>query len=330
LSTRKQKDPIRVLIHGLAFFSRQFPAFLKSDGWEFRNYEPRWSAELVAMTHHLHRCDLAYSWGGRITMGKFLSMARRLGKQKLVMFWCGSDVMEARADYEAGKMEPWIAEKVHWAGSPWLAEEVRAMGLECEYVPSTWVPVVEHPSALPEKFSVLAYLPDAERVNLYGIDQVIAIARTMPKVEFTIVGLRPGQTLSVPCNVKLQGREPDMTSYYRNATVIWRPARHDGLSFMALEALAHGRYVIWSYPFTGAHFAREIEPARMELERLMALHHAKRLEINRVGAEHVARTFCPDNIRKNILTRWRAIVEAPELRGAAKYAAHGVGASPQQ
>ncbi|GAC1684447.1 MAG: hypothetical protein PVS2B2_23460 [Candidatus Acidiferrum sp.] len=325
----KEQVPIRVLIHGLAFFSRRFPAFLKSDGWEFRNYEPRWSTDLVAMTHQLLRCDLAYTWSGRITMGKFLSMARRLGKQKLVMFWCGSDVLEARADYEAGKMEPWIAEKVHWAGSPWLAEEVRAMGLECEYVPSTWVPAVRRPIELPKNFSVLAYLPDAERVNLYGIDQVIAAARQMPNVEFTIVGLRPGQTLSVPGNVRLQGRVSEMTSFYRDATVIWRPARHDGLSFMALEALAHGRHVIWSYPFPGAYLAREIDPARMELERLLELHHAKKLEINWVGAEHVARDYCADKIRMNILTRWRAIVEAPTVSRAAKCSPRGAVASPQ-
>ncbi|HXM98829.1 MAG TPA: hypothetical protein VN982_10170 [Candidatus Dormibacteraeota bacterium] len=316
MSTRKNQDSIRVLIHGLAFFARQFPDFLRTEGWEFRNYEPRWSAELAAMTYHLQRCDLAYTWSGRITMGKFLSMARRLGKKKLVMFWCGSDVLEARDEYDKGKMEPWIAEKIHWAGSSWLAEEVRAMGLECEYVPSTWVPAVQRPMALPSKFSVLAYLPDAERVSLYGIDQVIAVARSMPKVEFKIVGLRAGQTLNVPENVKLHRRTVDMTPFYGNATVIWRPAKHDGLSFMALEALAHGRHVIWSYPFTGAHHAKEAEPARIELQRLLELHEEKKLELNHTGADYVAQNFCSEKIKNNLLTRWRAIVEAPTMSAA--------------
>jgi hypothetical protein len=320
LFTRKENQPIRVLIHGLAYFSQKLPAFLSSDGWEFRNYAPRWSPDLFATIYHLQQCDLAYTWGGRITMGKFLAAARALQKKKLVMFWCGSDVLEARTDFEAGKVDPWVTEKIHWAGSPWLAEEVRAMGLKCEYVPSTWVPAVESLEDLPRKFSVLAYLPDAERVSLYGIDQVLEVAGAMPEVDFTIVGLQPGQRLIAPANVVVHERTSYLAPFYRNATVIWRPARHDGLSFMALEALAHGRHVMWSYPFTGAIHTRDAGAGRMELERLFELHQAKRLEINRTGAEFIAQNFSPAKIREGILSRWKTIVKAPLQLAPSEYA----------
>jgi hypothetical protein len=311
LFTPNEKQPIRVLIHGLAYFSQKLPAFLASDGWEFRNYPPRWSPGLSATIFHLYRCHLAYSWGGRLTMGKFLQVARYLRKKKLVMFWCGSDVLDARMDFEAGRIDPWIAEKIHWAGSPWLAEEVRAMGLNCEYVPSTWVAAVESIEDLPKKFSVLAYLPDANRVNLYGIDQVLEVARAMPQVDFTIVGLQSGQSLNTPANVTVHGRVSHLTPFYRNATVVWRPARHDGLSFMALEALAHGRHVMWSYPFRGAIHVRDASSGRIELQRLFELHQARRLEINSAGVEFIAQNFSPQKIREGILGRWKKIVEAP-------------------
>jgi glycosyltransferase involved in cell wall biosynthesis len=306
-----QAAPIKVLIHGLPYFSRQFPAVLQSEGWEIRNYSPRLSLDLFAMAHQLHRCDLAYSWGGRVTMGKFLSAARFLRKEKVVVFWCGSDVLEAQAEHKAGKTDPWVAERIHWAGAPWLADEVRAMGLTCEYVPITWVPPVKHLSPLPEKFSVLSYLPDTSRVNLYGIDQVLEVARKMPHVRFTIAGLNPGQTLRAPANVTVRQHIPNLEQLFRETTVMWRPARHDGLSFTALEALAHGRHVIWSYPFTGALLSRDAETSQAELERLFALHKANALDVNVAGAEFVARNFSPATIRDELLSRWRTIIESP-------------------
>jgi glycosyltransferase involved in cell wall biosynthesis len=310
LSPNKKNQPIRVLIHGLAYFSQKLPNFLASEGWEFRNYAPRWSLDLPATLYQLHRCDLAYAWGGRVSMGKFLLAARALNKQKLVMFWCGSDVLEARQEFRQGRSGSWIAEKIHWAGAPWLAEEVRALGLHCEYVPTTWVQTVSKLDDLPKRFSVLAYLPDVERINLYGIDQVLEVARELPRIDFTIVGLQPGQTLAAPDNVTLHGRVADLEPFYRNATVIWRPTRHDGLSFMALEALAHGRYVIWSYPFSAAVHAREAGVARMEIERLWELHQMHQLDVNRAGADFIEQNFAPAKIRADILRRWKHIVES--------------------
>jgi glycosyltransferase involved in cell wall biosynthesis len=310
------RPPIKVLIHGLPYFSRQFPAILESKGWEIRNYSPRWSAELFAMAHQLHRCDLAYSWGGRTTMGKFLAAARLLGKKKVVIFWCGSDVLEGQAEHRAGKSDPWVAERIHWAGAPWLADEVRAMGLKCEYVPITWVPPVEEVSPLPKVFSVLSYLPDISRISLYGIDQVLEVAQKMPYVRFTIAGLRRGQSFKVPGNVIVRHHMPSLQQLLRETTVMWRPTRHDGLSFTVLEALAHGRHVIWSYPITGALLARDAATSRAELERLFDLHEANTLDVNRVGAEFVARNFSPDKIRDEFLSRWRTIVEAPSPSSA--------------
>jgi len=254
---------------------------------------------------------LAFSWTGRITMGKFLSMSRLLRKEKVVLFWCGSDVLFAQNEYAQRRfVEPWIAERVHWAGAPWLAGEVRAMGLQCEYVPITWVRPVVQLSPFPQKFSVLCYAPNTDRLELYGIDQVLEVAQAMPAVTFTLVGLLPGQKLTVPDNVKLYRWTEDMTPFYRGATVLWRPTRHDGMSFMALEALAHGRHVIWSYPSPGIIQSREASTARIELQRLLDLHRDGRLAFNHAGVDFVAKSFSPDVIRNGMLAGWRKIVHS--------------------
>lgn len=285
---------------------------LQSDGWDIRSYDLRRLSHLMNMASYLQRCDLAFSWTGRITMGKFLAMSRLLGKRKVVLFWCGSDVLFAHREYNQRKhVDPWIAEKIHWAGSPWLAEEVRAMGIKCEYVPITWVHPVAQLRLLPQKFSVLCYTPNADRLELYGIDQVLDVARAMPAVAFTLVGLLPGQRLNVPDNVQLHDWTEDMTPFYQNASVLWRPTRHDGMSFMVLEALAQGLHVIWSYASPGVIQSRDASTARMELQRLFELHCDRLLDLNREGADYVARDFSPEVIRKGMLEGWRKIVQSP-------------------
>src|SRR5215469_282513 len=307
----------RVLLHGLVYFCRKFPSLLASPGWEFRHFDPNRFSELLPAAAYLQRCDLAYSWGGRLTQGKFLSIARLLQKKKIVMFWCGSDTLIARKDYEAGRVDQWVAEKIHWAGSPWLAEEVRAMGLACEYVPSTWVKPPETLPPMPRKFAVLAHLSSASRVELYGIDHVFEVARRMPKVSFHVVGLLPGESLRAPDNVTVHGRVPALDPFFRQTSVFWRPARHDGLSFAALEALAHGRHVLWSYPFPGAAVAKDATSGYEEIQRLHELHHYGQLLVNRTGADYVASSFTPAVIRDGILSRWRQVIEsqgrAPEV-----------------
>jgi hypothetical protein len=298
----------RVLLHGLVYFCRQFPKLLASQEWEFRHFDPNKPSRLLPAAAYLQKCDLAYSWGGRLTLGKFLSVARFFRKKKLIMFWCGSDTLEARKDYEAGQGDPWVADKIHWAGSPWLAEEVRAMGLACEYVPSTWVDVPAFLPPLPKKFSILIHLPSATRMELYGIDHVFEVARRTPNVAFNVVGILPGESLRGPENVTVHGRVPSMQPFIRNASVIWRPARHDGLSFFALEALGHGRHLLWSYPFTGAVVARDATSGYAEIQRLHDLHERGLLGINQAGADHIAQHFTPATIRDGLLSRWKHII----------------------
>jgi hypothetical protein len=318
----KQKSPLRILLHGLVYFCRQFPGLLATTGWEFRHFDPNRFAELLPALGYLQRCDLAYCWGGRMTLGKFLTAARFLQKKKLVTFWCGSDTLQARQDYEAGRVDPWIAESLHWAGSPWLADEIRAMDLKCEYVPSTWVNIPETVAPLPRKFSVLAHLSSAARVELYGIDHLFEVARRMPSIPFHVVGILPGETLSAPANVTVHGRVPSMTPFFEQSSVLWRPARHDGLSFVALEALGHGRHVLWSYPFTGSVLANDATSGYVEIQRLHDLHLQGKLRINQVGANYIATHFTPSVIREGILSRWQRIVEAESGAPEASYYGH--------
>jgi glycosyltransferase involved in cell wall biosynthesis len=252
-------------------------------------------------------------------MGKFLSVARLLRKEKVVMFWCGSDTLGARKEFDAGRVDAWAAERVHWAGSPWLAEEVRSMGLQCEYVPSTWVHAPETLPPMPETFAVLAHLSSAARVELYGIDHLFEVARRMPDVQFHVVGLLPGEKLNSPRNVTVHGRVPSLVPFFHQCSVLWRPARHDGLSFVALEALGYGRHVLWSYPFPECTIAKDAVSGYQEIQRLYDQHRQGKLRVNHAGAAHIASHFTPTVIRQGIVSRWKHIIETPAGVAGARY-----------
>jgi hypothetical protein len=302
--------PYRVVIHGLPHFCTKLERLLQCEGWDVRYHACQSLGNMAALARDLSRADLAYTWGGRVSLGKFLQAARWFGAKSLVMLWSGSDIFYAQEQVAAGQMHPWIASKTHWAVSPWIADEARSLGLKCEFVQASFVEPVAAVAPLPEKFAVLCYVPNREKAALYGWEEIKAVAQALPDVEFRIVGLLNGETLDAPANVKLGAWAKDLAPQIRQATVVWRPVRHDGLSFTVLESLAEGRHVIYSYPFVGCVQAVTADAARREIERLLALHRAARLGVNAAGVEAIAREFTPSIVRANLLRRWEEIILA--------------------
>jgi hypothetical protein len=101
--------------------------------------------------------------------------------------------------------------------------------------------------------------------------------------------------------------------------VFWRPARHDGLAFVSLEALAQGRHVLWTYPFPGCTVAPDAISGYQEIQRLYDLHCDGSLGVNQVAAEYIAANFSPSVIREGILARWKKIIQSPSGNHAARY-----------
>jgi hypothetical protein len=301
-----QRRPFRVAVNGLPHFCQKLSQVLDGDGWEIPYRSPFHPFGLAARFRDLARCDLAYSWTGRISMGKFLRAARALGKEKIVILWCGSDVLFAKDELRRGLMDPWVRERIHWAVSPWLAEEVRSLGINCEYVQASFVPPVS-PDPLPENFSVLVYAPAARKADLYGLDLILQVAKRLPNIAFNLVGLQEKSLSDAPRNLRVYG-QVDLDRFYRQSTVLWRPVRHDGLSFMVLEALAHGRHVLYSYPFPGCIPVAGAAAACLEIERLRDLHASKVLDRNEIGRQLIARDFDPQIVRARLLDRWQRII----------------------
>ncbi len=303
-------QPYRVVIHGLPHFSRKLERLLQCDGWEVNYHACRSLADTAALVRDLSRADLVYTWGGRVSQGKFLRSANLLGVKNLVMLWSGSDIFFAQEQVAAGKMDRWISGMTHWAVSPWIAEEARTLGLPCEFVQASFVDAVSDVPPMPEKFSVLCYVPNIEKASLYGWNEIREVATALPSVDFCIVGVQKGQTLDGPSNIKVAGWATDLAPHIRATSIVWRPVRHDGLSFMVLESLAQGRHVLYTYPFNGCVHTPTADSARREIERLHALHKSGRLSVNTAGIEAIAHEFTPAIVRANLLRRWEQIILA--------------------
>jgi hypothetical protein len=306
-----------VVIHGLPYFCAKLLKVLEDENWDVR-FQAQYSMwGLLKLVVDLARCDLAFTWGGRISMGMFLWAARCLRKRHVVILWCGSDVLYAKEDLKAGRTSRWLAQKHHWAVSPVLTEEVRALGLDCEYVQTSFVDPIKDIVPLPEKFSVLTFVPGLQKGSLYGLDQIQAVAAALPEVEFKIVGWLEGKHPNGLSNLKVLGRSEDLTPFYQQATVLWRPVLHDaGVSFMVLEALAQGRHVIYSYSFPACVKATSIGEAQWELEKLRSLHLSGKLGLNETGANVVREVFSPKKVRSTLFRKWGEILRPSATNSA--------------
>ena len=303
--------PYRVVVHGLSYFCKKLSNLVQDDRWQVLDRSGHSPAQMVDLVRDLARCDLAYTWGGRISMGKFLWAARLLGKQKLIMLWSGSDVLYAQDEHAKGKRTPWVNGVVHWAVSPWIAEEVKNLGIPCEYVQASFVNEITQPKPLPKKFSVLIFVKTIARTELYGWDRMLEVAQALPHVNFQLCGLPAGESLPCPPNIKLHNWMSDLTPLLEEITVVYRPVRHDGLSFTVIEALSHGRHVLYSYPLPGCVQVTDTAMACAELQRLYAAHEAGTLTLNEAGRQYIAREYAAEKVRLELLRRWEQIILAP-------------------
>jgi hypothetical protein len=212
---------------------------------------------------------------------------------------------------QSGTADPWVMQKLHhWAESRWMVREVEELGARCEEMalPSAGIP--SEPVPLPNKFSVLIHVPTVRLGRLYGLDQVLRVAANLPQIPFELVGLKEGTIPDPPGNLLVHGRVPELSEFYKRAIVLWRPVRHDGLSFMVREALGYGRHVLYTYPFAGCVKVDSAEEAQEQIVALFARHQKGILELNTAGVNLITENYQTNKLKEQILARLQVIAES--------------------
>jgi hypothetical protein len=185
------------------------------------------------------------------------ALQRAARGQRRIFFWIGTDVQQTVAAIRAGEIRKNVYESVkreeHLADAPWLATELASVGIDARVIPifAGRLRNVE-PPPLPDRFTVLTYLPDA-RHEFYGSSMILAAACALPEVEFLVVGGHGmWMTQSLP-NLTFLGWREDLGQFYARSSAVVRMVEHDGMSGMVAEALSFGRHVIYSYPMPHCH-----------------------------------------------------------------------------
>jgi len=221
----------------------------------------------------------------------FCVLARLKGK-RMVSHWIGTDVMRYQGKLNVIKrMSIWVHQHLvglQLADSEIIQEELRSIGIETNLLRLLPEAIIGQVTPLPEKPVVLSYWDD-ERLDFYGGNIVLALAREFPEVDF-LIALATGKGLTnIPPNVRFLGLVGNMPEIYQKCTCLIRIPRHDGLSAMVLEAMANGRYVIYNkkYPFTN--FATDFDSAHKALEEIL-----KKQQPNVEGADYIKDNFSID------------------------------------
>ena len=202
------------------------------------------------------------------------------------MLWTGSDVF-VRAPNASDTVAKYAR---HWCVAPWLKDELADVGISAEIVRMTPPNVPEVVPALPSDFTVLAYVIEG-RGDLYGLDFILTLARKTPDISFRLLAATSVDDL--PTNVALLGWVDDTRSIMAQTTIYIRPTSHDGLSNLVLEALANGRYVLWTYPFPGVRSIDGVDSAAAYLDELYRLHVEGRLSRTTRAARRCSRCSSP-------------------------------------
>ncbi len=295
--------PSRLAIGGMPYFGRRMAELLSGDGWQVDYLETRgWQpVAAVRALRAARRAGVLYQLGGQIARFSRPHLLLATIRRPCVMHWTGSDVTYARGvAARGGVAERLRSGVVHWAGAPWLVDELAGIDVRSEWVPHS---AIEAPARLPdfpEQFTVLAYLRPG-RESFYGAEAVRRVARELPGARVVVAGC--DRLAGAPPNVHCLGWVADMAPVYARAHVLLRMPVHDGLSFMVQEALAHGRHAVWNHPFPGAITAGDDGEACARISELVARHAVGALPLNLTGAEHVRARYNPRRIREDVRAR---------------------------
>ncbi len=288
----------KVLIHGLPHISRITAYWLNKHGL---NAQIGGISSILKLKN-FNIIHFIYSPTIKIR-SLFLLPLLKLARKKIIVHWAGSDVLGLLT-----KRKMQILNKItknfvdrHTADAYWLGKELAIMDVKSKVVPT--VPNLK-PSVLPlpNEQALLAYLPE-KRYSFYGGDIVDKLADEFPEVKFLIVG-NDGTKCKKKKNVEYLGYVPyyEMPNVYRKVRGLIRMPAHDGLSLMVVEALLHGRYVIYSKTLPHCFYARNFEEAKKYVIKIM--------EMNRPNYEGAifAQHIISESVRK-LLAVYRELLE---------------------
>jgi hypothetical protein len=228
-----------------------------------------------------------------------------LAGKKVVIHWIGTDSYDLSRN-GASRLRMWRLRKahLHLAQADHIVEELKVVSINAKVIPL--VPsriLVETP---PLGDSILVYLKTDDKGDkeLYGFEETMKLAKEMPDVKFLIIG-RGSLGNSIPSNINPLGwlDTHGMDDVWAKTKVYLRLTKHDGLPLTLLEALARGRYVVWTQEFPFCTCVTSVEGAKVALRELLS-----KESLNSGGVSHVRENFDPLKIAEKIKVEYMKLL----------------------
>ncbi len=294
----------RVAISGLELFCAQMIEELERNpyGWAPEMLRTRARLEVVASMFSLLSCDVWYSIGSPIG-DRWVHFLGRLLRKPRVIHWVGSDITALYNDRRLRRFcqQPHVH---NLAEVDWTIDELRRLGIDATLAPLPPRLPASRPEPLPDRFTILLYLPRT-RGDFYGRREYERLIRTFSprNVRFVVVG--GGDFYAPPqADVVRLGWCASLGDIYRNATVLIRFTKHDGLSLMTLEALTHGRHVLWSQDFPFTTQVRSYDDIEKAISQLLERFERGDLPVQTDAARYVAETYSTTRCTTRIAAAW--------------------------
>ena len=240
-----------VLVNGLPYFGKILVNDLNEFGSKrkcifLNTYYSRWDKLLYFLL--LPFSKVIISFNGVSDSSGTLNWALKWNK-KIIMQWQGSDVMLAKERFEKHTiLFDYIKRSNHVTDFEFLQKELKDIGIQASLLPYKHLDFqnINHSYS---KISILSYVGNKNE-DLYGLNEIIEAAKSLPDIEFHIIGTNMLDYLNVPANIFIHGwiTKFEVTKLMLKCGIFLRMTKHDGNALSVAEALAMGCEVIWTYP----------------------------------------------------------------------------------
>jgi hypothetical protein len=274
-------------------------------GWHGQVLHFQTKIEHLCSLIQLARADVLYSIGQPVP-AKTVQLLIRLFRKPRVVHWVGSDITLLKSRPQMRRQFNLVG-TLHIAEIEWEVEDLRSLGIEAAIAPLpprlSNGPVLP---ALPEIFTILAYLP-RERTAFYGGREVELLIRDFlgKPVRFIIVG---GGVVEAPPGAPVEnvGWTHTLAEVYARSTALVRFTSNDGLALMVLEALAMGRHVLWTKSFPFVRKVTTYDELKGGVADLFERHCAGQLTPQWEASQYIRTGYDPAMCLQGLVARWEA------------------------
>jgi len=275
--------------------AKQLSNFDRKNSYLFYNTNAK-TIDKIKFVLHLPFIDVVYSISATINGGGALKVALKFNK-KIVQHFIGSDVLSAKKDFKINNINKKLIEKSNYLCEVrWIQYELKDIKIDSQIVPYIAYETFNNPKNI-ENFSVLTYLAK-DKEKFYGVDDFIRLANDFKEIEFKIAGIDRYKNL--PKNIKCLGWT-DLKKELQNSAIYIRNAKHDGLAFSVIEALAEGRFVARNYKFPFCEYFNNYSELKNIIQKKFLQYNRNALGLNHAGIKYIKEEYSNQKVLANLV-----------------------------